>query len=392
MDTPSKEFECTICLKEPHLNNCCGQHFCQSCIQRIVDDKKPCPLCNEPSFIVILDKKTERKILELQVKCRLHESGCNWVGELKHLDQHSDSCEYVEVDCPNLCGERVQQRLLSSHKEDHCSKRHIVCVYCGYTSTHENIETMHWPMCQQFPVACPNSCSVKSIPRCKVDEHLSTVCELQEVDCEYSHAGCKVKLSRKDMKTHIDCDMKKHLDLMNRYAKQLDESRASLEKLYHDSLSSLSSLSSSIGKYNCAVYTHKMPCVRRHMQNPSRTSVFYPLYRPGYRMQLWIWETSNSQEMGVEVSVLGGHDDYMLKWPLKAVVTVEMVDEDGRLEPISQSTMGIWKKPPRYNETTGVAFCPFVSKARYVTYAKKDWLVHDWEVTFKVYLCQPPQA
>ena len=72
LETPPKEFECTICLnilKEPQLNNCCGQHFCQLCIQRIIDNEKPCPLCNKADFIVILDKKTERKILDLQVKC-----------------------------------------------------------------------------------------------------------------------------------------------------------------------------------------------------------------------------------------------------------------------------------------------------------------------------------
>ena len=392
VDIPPKEFECAICLnvlKEPQLNDCCGQHFCRSCIQRIIDDNKPCPLCNEPNFMVILDKKTERKIFDSQVKCRLHKSGCEWVGDLRHLDQHSDSCGYVEVDCPNSCGERVQQRLVSSHKENQCSKRHIVCAYCGHTSTHEDIETKHWPVCELYPIACPNSCGVQSIQRSKIDEHLSTVCELQEVACEYSYAGCEVKLSRKDMKTHMDCDTKKHLELMTTYAKQLYESRESTEKSYS---TIFERLYSTINKYNCVVYTHKMSCVRRHRQNPSRTSVFYPLYRPGYRLQLWIWETIDSQEMEVMVGVLGGYDDYRFTWPLKAIVTVEMIDEDGRLESISQSKMGIWNRPPGYNETTGVTFSPFVSKARYVMYAKRDWLLPDWDVTFKVYLCQPPES
>ncbi len=108
VETPPKEFECTICLnilKEPHLNNCCGQHFCQQCIQRIIDEQKPCPLCNKADFIVILDKKTERKILDLQVKCRQHSNGCEWLGELRNLEQHCDKCAYTKVDCPNSCGE-----------------------------------------------------------------------------------------------------------------------------------------------------------------------------------------------------------------------------------------------------------------------------------------------
>lgn len=51
-------------------------------------------------------------------------------------------------------------------------------------------------------------------------------------------------------------------------------------------------------------------------------------------MQLWFY--TSSDQIGVTVGILGGHDDYRFIWPLKTIVTVELIDLTGRLEPISQ--------------------------------------------------------
>ena len=388
VETPPKEFECTICLnilKEPHLNNCCGQHFCQQCIQRIIDDQKPCPLCNKADFVVILDKKTERKILDLQVKCRKHQNGCDWVGELRSVDQHCDRCTYAEVDCPNSCGELVQRRLLPSHLEDKCSKRHINCAYCGHKSTHDDITTAHWPVCDRYPVACPNNCGKEGIPRCEVEEHRLKECPLQEIKCKYDYVGCETTLPRKEMDTHMETGMKEHLQLMERYTamikceKESADNKAELmskvvEVLQRELMNANQALSL---KCNCTKYTVTV-CNGR-----PRTTLFYPLYGPGYRMQLFIW-TGVGEQMAVTIAVVGGRNDFNLTWPLKAIVTVELIDTDGSLEPISQSKRGIWSCPCR-NETTEVAFDPFMRWARSNRYAKGSIQL----LTFNVYLCQP---
>ena len=122
-----KEFECPLCLfvtREPHLTDCCGQHFCQACINRIVTDRKPCPFCKADSFIVILDKKQKRRVLELIVECTMKERGCDWSGELGKLDTHvgtrNVSCQFVDVNCPNNCGESHQRRHLANHLSNLC--------------------------------------------------------------------------------------------------------------------------------------------------------------------------------------------------------------------------------------------------------------------------------
>ena len=269
VETLPKDLECSICLsvlREPNLNDCCGQHFCQACIQRIIDDNKPCPLCNEANFTVILDKKTQRKILELLVKCRRHQSGCEWVGELKSLEQHCGICEYVEVDCPNSCGETIQRRLRSYHLESECPKRHFVCTYCGHESTHGDIKTEHWPTCEQFPVSCKNSCGAENIPRCKEEAHRLEDCPLQEVECKYKYVGCEEKVKRKDVDAHMEMEMKKHLELMESHAEELKEKNEELRKMIDETQSSSihiltmhlksSSKLDALEKRNC-VYTQK---------------------------------------------------------------------------------------------------------------------------------------
>ena len=133
------EFECPLCLfvtREPHLTDCCGQHFCQACINRIITDRKPCPFCKANSYVVIFDKKQKRRVLELNVECTMKECGCDWSGELGKLDTHVDTrkgnCQFVDVNCPNNCGESHQRRHLANHLSDLCPKRPFTCQYCKF--------------------------------------------------------------------------------------------------------------------------------------------------------------------------------------------------------------------------------------------------------------------
>ena len=379
VEIPPKEFECTICLnilKEPHLNNCCGQHFCHQCIQRIIDDQKPCPLCNEADFIVILDKKTERKILDLQVKCRQHKNGCEWSGELRSLEQHCDMCTYAEVDCPNSCGKRVQRRLLSSHLEEKCSKRNFNCAYCGHKSTHEDVTTAHWPVCDRYPIACPNNCGEEDIPRCEVERHKSNECPLQEVTCKYVYAGCKTMLPRKEMDSHMETGMKEHLQLMEKYA---DSNVAVMNSIVQSTLNQNHKFHE-FQKCNC-IYTDSL------WNGRYKTCVFYPLYGPGYRIQMWIPIPSTSGQTAVTLGVLAPRmfGDGGLTWPLKVIVTIELIDPTGRLEPISQSRRCILNEPICHREPSTVTFDPFAPWEKSNLYAQG----RDQKLTFNIYLCQP---
>ena len=72
VEEPDRALVCLICahvLREPELTDCCGNHYCASCLKRWIESSggNGCPLCRERSFATLRDKKTERAVQELQV-------------------------------------------------------------------------------------------------------------------------------------------------------------------------------------------------------------------------------------------------------------------------------------------------------------------------------------
>ena len=222
IDPVSDDFICKVCncvAREPNLTVCCGQHYCQSCITKIVEDGKPCPNseCGEATFNAFLNKNCKRKILALRVHCTMKDRGCQWTGKVEHLDDHLDvnsgDCQYVDVECPEKCGQQVQKHQLVTHIANECPKRDFTCMHCGFKATYEVVSEQHWPECQNYPVPCPNRCQIGAVERNTLEDHLK-MCSLQVVDCDFSYAGCNEKLQRQHMEKHIEENTQKHLALM----------------------------------------------------------------------------------------------------------------------------------------------------------------------------------
>lgn len=138
VEHPSKIYECPVCLlvlREPYLLSCCGVKVCHRCIVRIQNASSSpaasavCPLCRE-NFTAMMDKQLNRLILDLAVRCPSKDDGCDWVGELRQLNEHVDArnssgCQYVEVPCGNACGGVYPRHALEQHEQQSCPKRPV---------------------------------------------------------------------------------------------------------------------------------------------------------------------------------------------------------------------------------------------------------------------------
>lgn len=120
VDPPESEFYCLVCrkiLRDPNLTSCCGNHFCQACIEPLICTEKPCPGCGEAAFTAILDKSVRRKIFALDVRCPMWRRGCRWTGKLGtlavHLDGEKGDCEYVDA------SKTFKSRSLKDNPEQH---------------------------------------------------------------------------------------------------------------------------------------------------------------------------------------------------------------------------------------------------------------------------------
>ena len=148
--------ECPVCLqiiREPYQADCCGYAFCRVCIERIKADTKPCPCCNAETFDKFEDKRLKRTLYEFRVYCTKKKQGCQWLGELRQLDNHLnynppqekwlEGCQFTHVKC-YYCSEFVQRSGIQVHQSEQCPTVYLsttgspyVClensaIYCAY--------------------------------------------------------------------------------------------------------------------------------------------------------------------------------------------------------------------------------------------------------------------
>ena len=127
------------------------------------------------------DKFHRRRVSAVRVRCPHTPSGCEWVGEVGVVDQHT-------VACP---------------------KRPWQYQYCEFASTND-LQREHVEQCKKYPIPCPNKCEIGMVPRCDVEKH-RTECALESVACEFAEVGCSVKVARRDLKRHMEESQQQHL-------------------------------------------------------------------------------------------------------------------------------------------------------------------------------------
>ena len=237
VDVPEK-FKCMICIKvlsEPHLSECCGQHYCKSCLENWLLRNPTCPHCRMRNPKHILNKVCVREIKELEVYCTNHQAGCQWKGELGDLGTHQSGCGYTKVKCSQGCGhemrrnemdvhkqnecphtevkctgcvQKVRRREMNSHLQKECHFRLYVCEHCKqHRDTYHAITKSggHHEMCPNYPVKCPLECG-KTVQRKHVQSHISGgECQIgsalhKTTDCTN---GCGQQVKRKDLSEHL---------------------------------------------------------------------------------------------------------------------------------------------------------------------------------------------
>jgi len=115
-----------------------------------------------------------------QVRCHNKQAGCEWTGDLGKVEEHIVNCGFASLRCIK-CGQLMQQRLMTKHQDFLCPFCQYECEYCrSYVNTYKDVITNHWPICESFPVPCPNDCPKGSIPRNRLMEHIRSECKVKK--------------------------------------------------------------------------------------------------------------------------------------------------------------------------------------------------------------------
>ena len=371
---PPNRSECPICLlvlREPHQATCCGKIFCKTCICQLRDKKKPCPTCKTEDFSCYPDKGLKQELYSSRVYCPKRSLTCDWQGELGELDKHVDGdgkdpanlegCKFASVYC-SFCSESYPRGELEEHQKKECVKRPFTCTTCNdYTSTYDDVLFLHLTICKCRPVDCPNKCG-QLMQHQKLEEHLSSECELSEVECEFSHAGCEAKMLRRDLPSHMTDNMAAHMSQLateNGHLKnQLTDIRKRVETLEIEKRlmnSCFSRLPPFHIRYPWTKYAHwsSLVCLMTD-GNEWYSEPFYSHFG-GYKLRLKIWctptmLTGSVKNIRLEYEFIGSEFQVDSRYTLFITTTildletgVPQVEKKVKVTDLSSETMKINK-------------------------------------------------
>ena len=373
---------CTKVLRDPHLAVCCGQHFCESCLNKWFtrQGKESCPHCRAEgeAFHHVIHKGLRSEVNEFKIRCSNHRKGCQWTGELGVLKTHLESdngCGYVTVKCPNNCLHSVGigpliRKDVHKHITQDCFLRPYRCEFCGLKDTYHAITGLseffvslldedgyagHQAKCPEAPLACPNNCGSEKIKRKNMKRHRSQ-CPQEPVEGPFAEAGCKVDIHRHQLDGHMTTSLQHHVMLLmidrkqlkgelNEVKAKLSKAEAELNETRCELLEAKARLTTELGagfSYSVnkleklgdsvILLMHSFSKYRRSgevWQSPP----FY--YREGYKMCLAVHANGVGEGAGTHVSVVvlhfrGEYDD-QLSWPKKCdcCMGVEEENDDG---------------------------------------------------------------
>ena len=167
-----QKYTCLVCqnvVRDPMLTDCCGQHYCQSCLEQC--NRSSCPHCRKKNYRTMLDQPLQREIRELRIYCTNRSNrNCLWEGEVGKLPQHLESS---------------------------CPQRESVCKYCG--ERYAGSKDAHMTTCAECTTRCPNGCG-KQMKGKEIERHRKT-CPQEEVECKLRgpNANGEVEICRRKM-------------------------------------------------------------------------------------------------------------------------------------------------------------------------------------------------
>jgi TNF receptor-associated factor 4 len=303
----------------------------------------------------------------MKIKCDNADNGCEWIGELRTLDEHMLTCDYAFLSCPNEClgGDKILRKDIEKHKMEECPRRQYVCPHCEESGEYEERMTTHLDECPLMKIPCSNEGCCCLVARCELASHHEE-CEFEVVPCKYAKIGCAVEFTRQDLKKHEE-DRQQHLeftvDAMPNLELQIREQRKSFLELQEtvkkqenmsaqlqsiiiaqskeinalkvevaaqnsDEISSSDESTPDLINQN----TFKFTKYAEHKSNDDH--VFSPPFYSspgGYKLCIKVHANGIGEGKGTHLSVYaylmrGDNDDY-LPWPFAGIVKVNLLNQ-----------------------------------------------------------------
>ncbi|KAJ7372400.1 hypothetical protein OS493_019852 [Desmophyllum pertusum] len=228
------KYFCSFCeqlLREAMQTNC-GHFYCQSCLINLIQDRMSAMMVclkdqkNLQPNEVFADKFMRREVLAIVVNCTFMDDGCIWKGEVRHLENHTNGCEFLKIPCVHPeCGVLVKKADLTRHLENDCMYRLEKCELCQRQIVLVRMTQHQETECPAYPVVC-DKCRKDGIPRGKLADHQNPIlgdCDGVQGPCPFSQIGCSKTevLNQREKKEHLEQAHAHHSVLLLQFATRL---------------------------------------------------------------------------------------------------------------------------------------------------------------------------
>ena len=294
-----EELKCGIChdLVEDPVSTTCAHLFCRKCIHK----QQTCPMCRT-TLEIAADRRSEKVIMALSVKCPLTEKGCEWKGELGNVEDHFEkNCEFHETDCPEGCGEVLKgpRDIVDKH-----------LVYCG-----------------DFPLPCPAGCK-STRKRKEMKTHLSSECLEEVVPCKYALLGCNTTPKRRKIEKHASDDsfhIKKTMDATLAVLKAFQSQSHPKTEL---PLSCRPWLVNDPTCYPCPPWVIAIEDLKNSQHCSMESYRSKPVYSHygGYKLEIELNSVSEFHKF-IDFYLLKGENDKGLRFPFEGKIVVSLLNQ-----------------------------------------------------------------
>lgn len=225
------DLDCSICgdlFQEVVETPCCHKCYCRGCIVSWTKKAGTCPECRLP-----IQPENCKKNYPIQRIVDNLPTECKFVGCKDHLtrgilQEHLQKCVYRPSQCSysDVCQVIFKDR---TQHEKECTFRKISCKFCQESIRFNQLQNHIENDCPETEITC-KACKDKLI-RKNLDKHPDSCLEMQ-INCTYSKFGCKEKMKRKELNSHLKKKATEHLKLVEKFANEKDkESEMLLKKV-----------------------------------------------------------------------------------------------------------------------------------------------------------------
>jgi len=314
------------------------------------------------------DEAAKRKILSFFIKCP--SEGCEWTGELRNKKDHLASCLFKIVPCTNKsCAKNVRRKDLDVHVTFKCQWTKEKCDYC-YVSRPKCQMKGHIGHCRKYPVACPNACG-ESVNREMIPNHTKNDCPLELISCPYEQIGCEIKVPRQEVESHLQSDMKPHLDLA---CVRLTETEVKLNYTEIELRETQEKLETRIAVWRIENFREILRKAKTRQTTRIERAPFYTNRTEsyGYKLKVGIcpngYGSGKNTHLSMYVVVMKGEYDAILPWPFKKKVKFTLIDQqedpfqhENVTENLNPANLDKFAARPSSEQNPGMGIPKFIS-------------------------------